>query len=220
MTRSRSFGLALAAAAMIAIVLVACGQGNDTQDERPADFRMERFAELANYGFSADYEPFRSPADALQRADLVAVGRFTRLQGEAIQIREFGRDFKYAVFSFEVIKVISSVGDSPNSGDTISIVLPMAGVAEITDFSTDLPVASALLMLDELSDWNPRGELEGFPEGASYTPFSDGIWFRGSTGDALGVRAQLGELESRWGPIASFDALVEMLDAAGAAVAR
>jgi hypothetical protein len=80
------------------------------------------------------------------------------------------------------------------------------------DFARALPATPVLLFLWEM-DFGPDTVIGDLPDEGAFVLPVDGIWFRTADGDVVGGRAYVPKHEKEWdwGPIHSFDDMVQMV---------
>ena len=71
------------------------------------DERAQAFRSAVNYGFGSDFNPFTSPAAAVEGSDAVVLGSILRVRGEASRPLSAERSFRYLVLSVEIHEVVS-----------------------------------------------------------------------------------------------------------------
>lgn len=216
---------AIGFAALSTVFLVACGGAPNELEEAAvgsSDSSIAEFVTLSTRGVSFDYRPLSSPADAVATADAVVLGTMTRYLGVGEAVLTPGRPGeKYAFVEISIDRVLA--GDSPLVGETIVLAQLITTMLPFDPATASVPPGHVILIVSQRDDdyYSRNYELlSNWRDGPLFWVLIDGLWFETESGDFRGVHATKQELESRWGKIGSFDALVEMLEAAGGAVAR
>jgi hypothetical protein len=191
------------ALALLGANLAACG--GDSDEPGLAAFR----ALVAATG-DIDYEPLRSPAEAVQASDVIVLGEVTGARlATHVADAAADRETRYVILTVAVRTLLAGVLPEP-AGSLVYVALRVAGIDPAREIGDVVPKVATLLVLDDRSDWAPGGELKDFPE-RFYEPFTDGAWFE--TGDSFeGLWVERSELEERWGQsIETLDDLAEMI---------
>ena len=186
--------------------LAACNDGSEDAD-------LAALRALVAAAGDIDYEPLRSPADAVQQADVIVLGEVVGATlASHVTDAASNRETRYIILTVAIRTVLSGVLSEPG-GTVAYVALRAAGIDPAVEIEEAVPKVRTLLVLDDRSDWEPRGNLEGFPE-LFYEPFTDGAWFE--TGDTFeGLWVERDDLQGRWGEtIESLDDLAQLIDVA------
>lgn len=193
--------------------LLSGGCGLDDSDSTPAGGDLADFRRLLAAAGDVDYEPLRSPVEAVQASDAILLGEVVgaALASEVIDAAA-DRETRYVILTVAIRTVLAGVLPEP-AGEVVYVALRVAGVDPAIEIEEAVPRVRTLLVLDDRSDWQPLGELKGFPEQV-YAPFPDGIWFEaGDTVEGIWVARE--EVEERWGEeFGSIDELAALIEAA------
>jgi hypothetical protein len=185
--------------------LIACDDQDNGSD-------LDALRALVQLAGDIDYEPLRSPVDAVQQADVIVLGEVigASLATQASDASS-SRETRYIILTVAVRTVLSGVLSEPG-GTVAYVALRAAGIDPAVEIEEAVPKVRTLLVLDDRTA-ELTGNLEGFPE-QFYEPFTDGAWFE--TGDTFeGLWVERGELEQRWEEsIESLDDLAQLIELA------
>nr|MDT0657623.1 hypothetical protein [Micromonospora sp. DSM 115978] len=187
---------------------------------------VQALAAEAGVGWHLDYQPLRSAADAVERADLIVTGTLIRVgEGIAIEYRSgtvTDRDDGYATYQVRVDRVISDKASAHRGAGLAGTVIYVAmriGATTTTDRLSRLnPGARTVLVLADRSTWSPLPGATlvrpaGIPPDAPlYSPYTDGVWLQGpADGRMYGVGVDTADLPSGWGSARTVDQYAESL---------
>lgn len=213
MDRGRVIGLL----AVVGAVVVA---GATLRMDGPASEAGPReFVELLGRDIDVDYTPLTSPARAVDVADLIIIGRVTRVS-EGIRVLTPGADddtwLQFTTLEVEASEILT--GSRPLGSVVVQVArAPATSLREVVQRRPD---AEAVLILEDMTHWQPESNAAVvYPDGIDartrvYTPYVDGLWFR--DGDQLVGTVESGELGSGWDGARSFRAMREALRGAAA----
>lgn len=191
--------------AVLVASITACGRDSGGPAAEIAALR-----ELVGAAGDVDYEPLRSPAEAVQASDVIVLGEVVgaTLASHVVDAAA-DREMRYIILTVAVRTVLAGVLPEP-AGSVVYVALRAAGIDPAVEIEEAVPKLRTLLILDDRSGWQPPGELKGFP-GTFYEPFTDGAWFE--AGDSFeGLWVDRTEIEERWGEsLDSLDDLAELL---------
>jgi hypothetical protein len=200
---TRSLLLALAP---LALLLAACDLTDDDDPSPTGDF--DAFRNLVLRAGDIDYEPLKSPAEAVQSADVIVLGEITGAKlATATLDAASNRETRYVILTVAVRTVLAGALPEP-AGEVVYVSLRVGGIDPAKEIEELVPRTRALLVLD---DWQPSGKLDGFPT-HTFAPYPDGAWFEtGDTFEGLWVTRE--EVEQRWGEtFGSLDDLASLLE--------
>jgi hypothetical protein len=218
----------LVALVSVGVIVAACsttslpGETSPAKPELPGAAAVERFAGLLTAAVDVDYTPLASPADAVETADLIVVGRIVKVS-EGLRIATKGEQGAVALWlatmTVSVDEIIAGTGDGRAEITIQTFTDPGMDVETLARAVPDGPV---LLVLDDLTDWRPFTDaVFEYPTGLTadtrmFMPFSDGMWF--DTSDGLrGVAVSATEIAQRWPGADTFPAMVTLLRGAAEA---
>lgn len=197
------------ALAVIAAVMAACASvpiAAETRHADPAD-AANRFANLLQSGVRYDYDPFDTPSDQRDAADLVVVGTIAEVvPGRQLPL---GRAATHANLVIAVQEIIR--GSKPDV-KTVYVEVELGSGIPVADVRDAAPVGQRLILfLDDRTDIKGLDGETGRPSGASiYAPFVQGMIVEAGT-DWVSALVDRSELSSDWRSITSFEAFVSSL---------
>lgn len=180
--------------------------------------KLKRFISQLSTGIDMDYTPLVDAVDAAKRSDLTVVGKITGVS-EGITIS--GPSEVDGVWNTMVtleVSVDRVLGGGPRR-DQLHVQVFATPAAPLSTLATNLPDASVLLVLEDITHWSPfPGASIAYPKGLSkgdalYTPYIDGVVFE----DATGIRQLYlpkEEATTDWTGGKSFDSLAASVEAA------
>jgi hypothetical protein len=196
-------GMGFLGVVLLAANFTACSGSSEEND-------LAALRALVAVAGDIDYEPLRSPAEAVQASDLVVLGEVVgaRLATQATDAAA-DRETRYVILTVAVRTVLAGVLPEP-AGTVVYVALRAAGIDPAREIEEVVPKVRALLVLDDRSDTASPGDSGDLPE-RFYEPFTDGAWFE--VDDSFeGLWADRSELEERWGQaINSLDDLAELI---------
>ncbi|MDG4831103.1 hypothetical protein O7627_17555 [Solwaraspora sp. WMMD1047] len=190
---------------------------------------VEALTAEAGAGWHLDYQPLRSAADAVERADLIVTGTLIRVgEGIAIEYRNgtgIDRDDGYATYQVRVDRVISDRALTDRgaglAGTVINVAMRIGATTTVERLNRLNPGARTVLVLADRSTWSPLPGATvvrpaGMPADAPlFAPYTDGVWLQGpADGRMFGVGVEAADLQPGWGSARTVDQYAERLTAA------
>lgn len=204
---------AIVLAALAALAVAGCASTTDSA--APSGSAADFAAQVAR-DMHVDYDPLRSPADAVAQADLIVRGTLVRVE-PGIEVKAADTALtkryqnKYATFVVAVDEVLA--GDAGQvTGGHVYVQVMKAPTVDTGALAKANPRPDTVLVLEDLGAWRPVPNAtvnrpSGVPAGAAlFTAFPDGLWLQGKA-DArmVGVRAHADDLGAAWGAPATLD---------------
>lgn len=226
--RMNRIGLAASATVLLA-TFSACG---DDSAGSAADFASHLVGES-----DVDYEPLRSPDEALDKGDVIATGTVVdvlpgvTLDHEALHDESYGdrkdgltlKDMQFVgQFVTIVIEVDETVGGEKADGRRLYVSYPRFDISgdaveNLAETGDGLRVA---VVGEDASRWQPYPDLDGvemvYPDGMPADAilvyaFIDGFWFQGPGDSEMRGAARPDNLGPAWG--SDVDTIDEYVDA-------
>jgi hypothetical protein len=195
----------LLAAALLTMTATACSNAEAGGSGASA----REFSAVAARGIDVDYTALTSPADAVEKADLIVSGTLIEVtdgitfSGTDPAVRE--RDNSYVTFVVAVDKVLS--GDASRVTDgRVHLVVFTSATTTSEQLAGLNPQADIVAVLADITDWRPTPDTTvvrpaTIPAGAGlYAAYSDGLWVQGTADNQMyGISAAPDDLTSSWG---------------------
>lgn len=212
---------AIALATLVALAVAGCAS---TTDSAAPSGSAAGFAADVARDMHVDFDPLRSPADAVAQSDLIVRGTLVRVEqgieiktGDAALTRRFQN--RYATFVVAVDAVLAGDAKLVTDGH-VYVQVGKAATVDTGALAKANPRPDTVLVLEDLGAWRPVpgatvSRPSGVPAGAAlFTAFPDGLWLQGKADAGMvGVQAHADELGEAWGA-------PKTLDEFAAAVAR
>lgn len=191
---------------LVATILASCAPAAPT-DSPPVN-HAESFATLVQGAVSFDYDPSASPADLLDKADLVVVGEIESVV--AGRTLPYGRNNRQVNLVVLVDDTISGTLPAAAEG-RVYVELTLGSHQEVADFQQARPTGRVLLFLGDRTFLDGVSGETGRPVGQPiYAPHPEGLLIESSDGLVGGLVA-IDDLRPGWGAPDSIDEVIAAL---------
>jgi hypothetical protein len=214
---------AAVAAALVGAFVVTTADRSGPPETRPGS--VTGMVDAAGRYLHIDYDPLRSPADAVRQADLIVTGSLVGVaDGITVDFPDpamAGAAGTFATFVVKVDRVLDRDDVAPALGERIYLAMNVSTETSARELAALNPTARVALVLEDISDWTPHPSAtvrrpDAIPAGARlYSPYPDGLWLQGPTDARMsGVHSEADGLAAAWGSPRTVDEFAARIAAA------
>lgn len=216
-------------ALLAAVVLLAAGCGaqsdSGSDSEVASASSAAAFTDLLALGYDADFEPLRSPADAIAKGDLIISGTIVEVHdGITItypddRLTERGSG-AFVTFEVAVDQVLAGEPSLVVDG-TAYVQVAKSPVTPVSELAAANPRPAAVVILDDITDWRPSDQATvtrptAMPDSAPILfAFTDGLWMQTPTDEEMASAVtSRQQLASAWGQPRTLDDMTQAITSA------